>query len=106
MSIEIKDKRIAEIDGEEYDVLYSFQLAIPGWECDSNAHIVDYQGEPRLLMSDHGTFEVISKDEQQIYSLSQEKEIPVRKDVSQLEEYIDSYRMLIEDTEKAIEYLV
>lgn len=101
MSIEIKQKTVAAIGDNEYDIIYHFKLAIPGWECDSDGYIIMYDDEPRLLLSDHGFFEIISKDQVHNY----QKIAIGRKDIVELKNLVESYRDLITSTSKAMTIL-
>lgn len=100
MAIHIEDRQVCVIDGVDYTVLYHFNVAHIGWESDHNGYIINYDGQNRLVLSNHGKFYMVDDDK-----VSPFGEIHQRKDVLELQLQIDSYRELINNTNKAIEYL-
>lgn len=61
-NIELLQKKVLIIDGVEYDIIKEFFVPQVGWELDYMAYIIEYEGERRLVYSDHGELYIIDKD--------------------------------------------
>lgn len=100
MSIRFEDRKVCIMDESEYSVVYEFDIAYPGWECDSKCYIINFFGEPRLVMSDHGRFSIVSRE-----GIDPVGEGNERTDVLQLQLQLDMYRDLADAAQKAIDIL-
>ena len=43
-----------KIDGKSYPVLEEFEVLHAGWECDYKGFLVDKNGRPQLVLTNHG----------------------------------------------------
>lgn len=92
MNIEIKPKVVCEIDGQECVILKTFPLVYPMVDDSATAHIVMYDGEKRLIMSDGDNFNMISR-----------QMVPDEPcDIFQLESLKKAYNFMIDDIDEAI----
>lgn len=63
-------------------ILYTFRVIWEGWESDNTAHIVEYKGKRKIVMTSHGA--------------------PFFADKKQLEERVREYESLLKDTKAAL----
>lgn len=75
-----------KVNGETYPVIFQFDVLWSGWECDSDAWVVETDGGLALVMTNHGS--------------------KYFADTSELKERISSYENTIENTNKALGMLL
>lgn len=102
--IKIMTRRVANIDGVDYPVYLSFPVS-PNWRespDDSEGHIIEMNGEFRLILSDHGTFILHSN----IPFVDEDLDISFGPEDQQiLQNFILEYKESITQTEEALAYL-
>lgn len=74
-----------KIGNNIYNVIHEFPVLYSGWECDYEAWIIDYEGKPRLVTTDHGGFDFDETD--------------------LLTDKIEEYKRAIAETQRALETL-
>lgn len=100
--IEIKTIKVVTIDGEDYPVIHEIPILWQGLELDDVGYIIQYDGENRLVLSDHGEFKLISNiAPEPIVDLPTDP-----MDVSILTNRIKSYKNAIENTKQGIKLLM
>lgn len=102
-NISVCTKTITIIDGVEYDVLYKFDVAHVGWDCDPTGYVINYQGENRLVLTNHGSPYLVSNQHLRLLEKAEGRRVKEDKEI--LEGYVSWYQELIKNTEKAIEML-
>ena len=101
--VSVDTKKVATIENEEYPVLFEFEIAHIGWECDSVGYVIEYQGEPRLVLTNHGSPYLVSSEHPPFLEKIENRVI--RQDTEILSRYIRLYQSLIDQTNKAIEMI-
>ena len=101
--VSVDTKKVATIENEEHPVLFEFEIAHIGWECDSVGYVIEYHGEPRLVLTDHGSPYLVSLG--RLTLLEETDGTVVRDDTEILSGYIRLYQSLIDQTNKAIEMI-
>lgn len=92
MDIKFKPKVVCEIDGQECVILKTFSLVYPMIDDSVTAHIVMYNGEKRLILSENNEYNMISRD---IID-------GMTNDVYQLNSLKETYNQMINDVDEAI----
>ena len=100
MTVEIITKKVCVVDDIEYDITKEFTMIYPGWDCDDRAYIISYQGENRLVTSNHGEFSIIGKD-----IITTLDDVGKPRDELMLEIQIEALKGYIKKTEDALELL-
>ena len=101
--VSVDTKKVATIENEEYPVLFEFEVAHIGWECDSVGYVIEYHGEPRLVLTNHGSPYLVSLG--RLTLLDETDGTVVRHDTEILSGYIRLYQSLIDQTNKAIKMI-
>ena len=110
----VEKKFFCTPDKKEYEIIYEFEIAYPGWECDSKGYIINFEGTPRLLLSDHGEFGIVpnslyADDDDHIdYREGYDKraETNRRIDANRLFNILYTYHLLAKQTNEAIDILM
>jgi len=48
--------KVIKVRGEDYEILHEFPVMWAGWDVDWQGFVVEKNGKPRLVLSDHGSF--------------------------------------------------
>lgn len=89
MNINLEERRVIVIDGIEYPILYDFEVLHSGWELDNEAFIIKFNGENRLVWSNHNNLYLVDKTE----------------DRTLLDTFIHDYNNAIDSTKTALDKL-
>jgi hypothetical protein len=89
-NIEVLDKRVLVINDVEYDIIKEFFVPQVGWELDYMAYIIEYEGERRLVYSDHGELYIMDKDLRD--DLGREDQNFIEITIEMQEEHIENLR--------------
>ncbi len=100
--IKVKTIKVVTIDDENYPVIFEFPVLWQGWELDDVGYIIEYDGENRLVWSDHGEFKLISN-----VAPKPIVDLPTNPlDIDILSNFIKKYKEVIESTKRAIDLLI
>jgi len=98
-------KEVCTVDGVKYPILKKFTVLHPGWELDDIGYIIDYQGIPRLVLSDHGTFDFVEQDLRNYFYENKSDPTPTPLDQCKLMNKIKNLETYIQETREALEIL-
>ncbi len=99
--ITVKTVKIITIDDIDYPIIFEFPILWQGWELDDVGYIIVYGGAHRFIWSDHGEYKMISdKQSDPLCELSTSPH-----DIAILNNFIEKYKVAIEDTTRAINLL-
>jgi hypothetical protein len=98
--ITFSTEKCCYIDGIKAPILHEFNFLYSGWELDNYGYVVEYQGLPRLISSEHGKFRLVPNN-----SFNEAESDALAVDVELLTGYINDYKTAIEKTQKAIDLL-
>ena len=106
----VEKKFFCTPDKKEYEIIYEFDIAYAGWECDSKGYIINFEGTPRLLLSDHGEFGIVPADDDDYIDpregYDKRAETNRRIDANRLFNILYTYHLLTKQTHEAIDILM